>query len=492
MAAQLLHRGKQLGVHFFVVQLRDEQTLLPLPGVTVGDIGPKPGAWNSIDNGFVVFDNVVLCREAMLDRFQRISPSGEYEVLVPAKTRFGKTLGALSAGRVNIVLLAAGTCRDAMLISIRYSAVRRQFGPPSKSSEEDPVLDYPLQQARLLPFLAGSYCLRFFSEWLSAQFEGCEARARQGDESKEFLALNAEIHAVSCGGKAAATWYAFRAIEESRSACGGHGFSAVSGITALRDFHDPFMTFEGDNNVLLQQLERFLLKSAQRNQFDSPMGSLAILKNALAAPGACAWRPGSNTLDIQEALNVRCSYQLRIGGESLAAKLASFDGSSGVPFKDFAWRTWNEAQPGALQGAGKAFMEALIFAKSVEACAAAPESLRGLLEQVCSLYGTQMLTEDNGPLLESGYFSAAQSAALRRQLVDLCAAIRPHALALVDGFAPPDAFVSPLAKSDGKVYKHLWEATKHRTQRVPYWQEARTPIVPMSQGNLVKKIMSKL
>ena len=46
------------------------------------------------------------------------------------------------------------------------------------------------------------------------------------------------------------------------------------------------------------------------------MQSLALLKNApLDRP--CAWVPGSgdSALDIQEALNVRCAYQLRLGGE---------------------------------------------------------------------------------------------------------------------------------------------------------------------------------
>lgn len=38
--ARLLLRGKDYGIHEFMVQLRDE-THAPMPGVEVGDIGPK-------------------------------------------------------------------------------------------------------------------------------------------------------------------------------------------------------------------------------------------------------------------------------------------------------------------------------------------------------------------------------------------------------------------------------------------------------------------
>lgn len=39
------------------VQLRDLETHLPLPGVRVGDIGPKVG-YGGVDNGFLALDHV--------------------------------------------------------------------------------------------------------------------------------------------------------------------------------------------------------------------------------------------------------------------------------------------------------------------------------------------------------------------------------------------------------------------------------------------------
>ena len=44
------------GLHAFVMQIRDLATHLPLPGVSVGDIGPKFG-YNGVDNGYLIFDH---------------------------------------------------------------------------------------------------------------------------------------------------------------------------------------------------------------------------------------------------------------------------------------------------------------------------------------------------------------------------------------------------------------------------------------------------
>ena len=55
----------------------------------------------------------------------------------------GASLGSLSGGRVGICGLALSYFVHAITIAVRYSAVRRQFGP--SSSEEYPVIEYELQ-----------------------------------------------------------------------------------------------------------------------------------------------------------------------------------------------------------------------------------------------------------------------------------------------------------------------------------------------------------
>ena len=70
--AQLYLDGKNYGPHPFVVQVRDMKTHEPLEGVHVGDIGPKFG-YNTMDNGFLLFNNVKIPQISMLARYSSVA-----------------------------------------------------------------------------------------------------------------------------------------------------------------------------------------------------------------------------------------------------------------------------------------------------------------------------------------------------------------------------------------------------------------------------------
>lgn len=50
----------------------------------------------------------------------------------------------------------------------------------------------------------------------------------------------------------------------NRLCCGGHGYSASSGLQPIIQEADAGCTYEGDNIVLYLQTARFLLKSVQK------------------------------------------------------------------------------------------------------------------------------------------------------------------------------------------------------------------------------------
>jgi acyl-CoA oxidase len=87
--AQLVVGGESKGVHVFYAPLRDRLTMDTLPGVTCGDIGHKAGI-NSIDNGFIIFDNYEIPYDNLFDAYGRVDDSGVYQshIANPDK-RFG-------------------------------------------------------------------------------------------------------------------------------------------------------------------------------------------------------------------------------------------------------------------------------------------------------------------------------------------------------------------------------------------------------------------
>ena len=76
--AQLItHDGCNHGLHNFLVPIRDPKSLLPYPGVIVGDMGHKIGL-NGVDNGFLMFDHYKVPRETLLNRSGDVNVNGEY------------------------------------------------------------------------------------------------------------------------------------------------------------------------------------------------------------------------------------------------------------------------------------------------------------------------------------------------------------------------------------------------------------------------------
>src|ERR671939_658229 len=128
--AQLVTRGQRHGVHAWLVQIRDEQGN-PVPGVTIGDDGPKAGLLG-VDNGRLTFDHVRVPREMLLDRYGQVAPDGTYSSPIENDTRrFFTMLGTLVRGRVVVGGSAAAATKEALTIAVRYGETRRHFSPPA-------------------------------------------------------------------------------------------------------------------------------------------------------------------------------------------------------------------------------------------------------------------------------------------------------------------------------------------------------------------------
>jgi len=118
--AKLIIDGKAMGVHAFMVQTRDTQTWAPLPGIEMGDIGPKFG-YNSKDNGYMFFRNVRVPRTSMLRRFVEVDESGQIQLKGDLRALYGIMLET----RVWICGNASQSLAQGLMIASRYAVVRR-------------------------------------------------------------------------------------------------------------------------------------------------------------------------------------------------------------------------------------------------------------------------------------------------------------------------------------------------------------------------------
>jgi acyl-CoA oxidase len=77
--AHLIVDENDFGVQPFLMQLRDLDTHEILPGIQIGDLGPKMG-YNSKDNGYMIFNQVRIPRENHLCRLSGIDREGNFSI----------------------------------------------------------------------------------------------------------------------------------------------------------------------------------------------------------------------------------------------------------------------------------------------------------------------------------------------------------------------------------------------------------------------------
>ncbi|MGY1794668.1 acyl-CoA dehydrogenase [Geodermatophilus sp. SYSU D00525] len=444
--AQLVTQGEPRGVHAWLVPIRDEDGN-PVPGVTIGDDGPKAGLLG-VDNGRLSFDHVRVPREMLLDRFGQVAEDGTYTSDIENETRrFFTMLGTLVRGRVSVGGSAGSATKLALDIAVRYGDVRRQFAAPGRD-REIVLNDYLVHQRKLLPALATSYALAFAQEELVGTMHDVQTAVHEHGEPVDEAAQR-ELESRAAGLKAAQTWHATRTIQVCREACGGAGYLAENRLPQLKADTDVFTTFEGDNTVLLQLVAKGLL-TGYRDAFGSldGWGRVAFVADMVretvlertAARGLIARLvdavPGR---DEDVPLRDR-GWQLKVFEfrerhtlEGAIRRLRRNAATEGMePFQVF-----NSVQDHVLRTASTHIDRVVLEAFVAGIERTTDPGARALLEALCDLYALSTLEADKGWLLEHGQLTPARSRALTATVNALLAELRPHMVTLVDGFAIP-------------------------------------------------------
>ncbi|KAA3439082.1 peroxisomal acyl-coenzyme A oxidase 1-like [Gossypium australe] len=440
----LTSNGQDHGVHGFIVQLRSLDDHLPLPGITVGDIGMKfgSGAYNSMDNGVLRFDHVRIPRDQMLMGVSQVTREGKFmQSDVPRQLVYGTMVYV----RQKIVADASCALSRAVCIATRYSAVRRQFGSHNGGPETQ-VIDYKTQQSRLFPLLASAYAFRFVGEWLKWLYTDVTQRLQAND----FSTLP-EVHACTAGLKSVTTSATADAIEECRKLCGGHGYLSSSGLPELFAVYVPACTYEGDNVVLLLQVARFLMKTvSQLGSGKKPVGTIAYMRRSehllqcrCEVERAEDWLKPNVILEAFEARAARMSV-------TCAKNLNNFPNQE----EGFAQLATDLAE------AAVAHVQLIIVSKFIEKLQQdiPGKGVKRQLEILFNVYALSLLHKHLGDFVASGCITPKQGAIANEQLRLLYSQVRPNAIALVDAFNYTDHYLgSVLGRYDGNVYPKLYE-----------------------------------
>ncbi|KAJ1974616.1 hypothetical protein H4R34_004654 [Dimargaris verticillata] len=476
--AQLVVKGKSYGPHPFVVPIRSLDNHQPLPGITVGDIGPKFG-FNSVDNGYIMFSHYRIPHDHMLERFAKVTPQAEYVRPPNDKLAYGTMIHV----RQNIVRLCAVNTAKAATVAIRYCAARRQFAadkherrkPKDQSQQgssnaasalEAPVLNYSMVQYRLLPILAQAFALHFTGQIMREQYEDFLDRVTRND-----LSTLPELHATSSGLKSLCTDMTVESIEVSRRALGGHGYSSFSGLCHFYGDMLPNVTWEGDNFILTQQSSRYLLKTFRAIKAAKVPTTLApdtfsihnISQRYLQE--YLLWKSSSSAssplLQQREQL-LDVNLLLTLFGHRAAFLIAALQDAM-----DNHNQTWDDSLA-AMHRISKAHGQYILVKNFVLACqrvqqpsanSAAATGQKQILEpltQVCQLFALSTIEKELVDFTEAGLIPPSQLSTVRQTVQQLLKTIRPNAVALVDSWAIPDyRLKSALGNANGDIYEQL-------------------------------------
>ncbi|XP_065897934.1 peroxisomal acyl-coenzyme A oxidase 1-like [Dysidea avara] len=443
VVARLITKGKDHGIHHFLVQLRSLHDHKPLPGVHVGDIGTKFGYVGG-DNGFLRLTHVKIPRENMLMRHAKIAVDGTYTKPAHEKISYGTMMMV----RAFLLFFTSDHLSRAVTIATRYSVVRRQT-PSKPGGPEMQILDYVTQQYKLLPQIANSYALKMASRFMMQLYVTTKGEIQEGDLSSLPV-----LHATSAGLKAFSTEMASQGIEVCRLSCGGMGYSLASGLPFLYVRIVAAQTYEGENTVLYLQTARYLHKlySQRLSQAQLP-SDVAYLGADYPCHTTCSANTPYQLFDAH--IQLEAYRQRAVRSVSKAYRMMEAALARGMDQPD----AWNAASVEWVRAA-KAHCHLSVlqmFINAVQTHEMCPNN-RHIFKALCDMFALHGIVENGREFLQDGYMSSEQMDMVRQQVYDLLKVIRKEAVPLVDAFDHRDELLcSVLGRYDGDVYNHLYQ-----------------------------------
>ena len=436
LIAQLKINESSYGPHAFLVPIRDTETHEPLPGIEVGDIGPKIGL-HTADNGYLKFHHYRIAKKYMLNRFSKINDKGEYEVLDPNSIKI-LYLSVVRA-RLGIIVDPWFGLASALTISIRYSISRQQFPDPENPKEEKKILDYQIQQNKLFKPLALLYSYVFMRVEVINIYLKAQKELESGNS--ESLAV---AHCIICLYKVYVSYSLTLAVEICRRSCGGHGYLMVSGIPSLYTTSLAKVAYDGDNSILALQAIKYLVSLFNKNP-------PAIFKYIYGEKILPKGNPLSGEYQ-QQCFEAVAQYKVVKVYKKFLLLLKNYSKE----------RIWNDF----LQVEGIEATESVFYANIHLYYYENSRKIENLvnreaIEKLRLIFAASELEKYEGVLIHLGV-NPEHLDFMRNEMVDSFKFIRKHALGLIEAFElSDDTLNSILGRKDGKIYQHLLAYAKY-------------------------------
>lgn len=441
--AQLITKGVNHGVHCFFVPIRDGAGGQALPGVTTEDDGRKGGLLG-VDNGRLSFDNVRVPRTNLLNRYGDVAADGTYtsDIESPGR-RFFTMLGTLVQGRVSLDGASVVAAKLALDIALRYGMQRRQFTGADDDVEEV-LLGYQEHQRRLMPLVARVFANATAHDRLLESFQLVFSGEDDSNEARQRLETQA------AGFKALSTWDALDTIQECREACGGAGFMWENRLVGLYGDMDVYVTFEGDNTVLLQLVAKRLLSDYAAELKDIDIGGVArylgtqaaehsLYRSGLANIGRTIgdiFTPALANKRVRSGHVQQAMLHNRV--EVMVADLAGKLRPAATMSQDKAAELFNSVQHQLIEVA-RAYVEVMKWEALNDAMHAVAERTghqaeAKLMRRIRDLYGLSLIEEHIGWHIMYGRLSMARARQIGPTIDSLCQKLAANAAELCEAF----------------------------------------------------------
>ncbi|KAI9033595.1 hypothetical protein CLU79DRAFT_724499 [Phycomyces nitens] len=470
--AQTIIHGKNVGLNWFIVQLRSQVDGSLMPSVVAGDIGQKVGHVG-VDNGWIQFHRTRIPRKNMLSKWVSLDRHGNFSPPPNPAVMYA----TLIPERFALVLVTTQMISQAILIATRYGVVRRQ-GPKNEQ-----IMDYQSHYVKLVPAISFMYMVKSAQKVLDDQFSVLTAGGNM--DPITYLNYMGEMHAMAACFKGLTGWYSSEILEDCRRACGGHAYSSYNAIGSIIGDWGVMTTGGGDNVVLLQQAARHLLFRLEQklkfNQYPdfSFKSSTHYINYAEQYLGNTKW----NVPDISQSIG-NFSVMEEAMCTILVKRLNSIQKSleSGKSHGDLL-----------LESVRVAEMHCAVFLFSTNAAAyhkstADPtldKSVLSILNRLTILWGIHTLYKYSDQGYREGFLNPEQIKDIETIYFDYCKSLRSQVIGLTDGFGYPDFIVkAPIGKYDGDIYQAYFDTLLQAPGSVqvpPYHEKYIKPLTNPSK-----------